>query len=494
MNLLDLSLTDSDALAVNDGTRSRSWAELVDRAYRVAHLLRDELGLQPGDHAAILMGNRVEYPEILLGALFSGIWITPINWHLSEQEVRYVLRDSGARVLFVDEELSKNLDAPNVPRFTAGPSLDEALATMSSAPPSLDDPVGGTMVYTSGTSGQPKGVRRFRPDTLRDALATWATVGEVFGLDGSGPHLLTGPMYHAAPGLYALYDLINGAPLIMMPRWDTAAALELMAAHRIRHTHMVPTMFVRLLRLPEEQRHAFDPSALDLVLHGAAPCAPSVKRAMIDWWGRVLVEYWGATEGGAYTLIDSEQWLARPGSVGQAIRSFEVFAADEEGKRLPADEPGVLHCRHRTRTDVFEYHNAPDKTAAAFVEPGVFTVGDLGRVDPDGWVYLEGRRTDLILSGGVNVYPAEVEAVLVEHPAVSDVAVFGVPDPEWGEAVHALVEIADGTEPDPALAEELIDYARARLAHYKAPRKIALTNTLPRHPNGKGTLSGSQST
>ena len=485
MNLLDLALQNPDALAVHDGTRSRSWAELVDRAYRVAHLLRDELGLQPNDHAAILMGNRVEYPEILLGALFAGIWITPVNWHLSDEEVGYVLRDSTAGAVFADPELAGKVDAPGVPCLVADGSLEDALSTVSSAPLSLDDPVGGTMVYTSGTSGQPKGVRRFRPDTLRDAIATWATVGEVFGLDGSGPHLLTGPMYHAAPGLYALYDLINGAPLIMMPRWDAATALELMTAHAIRHTHMVPTMFVRLLRLPEDQRNAFGPSALDLVLHGAAPCVPAVKRAMIDWWGRVLVEYWGASEGGAYTLIKSDQWLARPGSVGQAIRSFEVFAADEEGNRLPANAPGTLHCRHRTRTDVFEYHRAPDKTAAAFVEPGVFTVGDLGRVDPDGWVYLEGRRTDLILSGGVNVYPAEVQAVLSEHPAVSDAAIFGVTDPEWGEAVHALVEVADSTRADPALAEELIDYARARLAHYKVPRRIDLTDALPRKPNGK---------
>ena len=387
--------------------------------------------------------------------------------------------------MFTDRELADKVDLPNVPRLVADGSLENALASASADPLPLDGPVGGTMVYTSGTSGQPKGVRRFRPNTLQHALSTWAAVGEVFGLDGSGPHLLTGPMYHAAPGLYALYDLINGAPLFMMPHWDASTALDLMSRHAIRHTHMVPTMFVRLLRLPEEQRQAFEPSSLDLVLHGAAPCAPSVKRAMIDWWGRVFVEYWGASEGGAYTLIDSEQWLARPGSVGQAIRSYEVFAADAEGKRLSDNEPGVLHCRHRTRTDVFEYHDAADKTAEAFVEPGVFTVGDLGRVDPDGWVYLEGRRTDLILSGGVNVYPAEIQAVLAEHPAVSDAAIFGVPDPDWGEAVHALVEIDSAAEPKPGLAEELIDYARARLARYKVPRRIELTDALPRKPNGK---------
>jgi acyl-CoA synthetase (AMP-forming)/AMP-acid ligase II len=484
-NLFDRALQAPEAIAVHDGMRTHTWAELLDRAHRVAHLLRDELGLRPDDHAAILMNNRVEYPEILLGALFAGIWITPVNWHLSQEEVRYILRDSGARALFADPYLADKVGASDVPCLTAGASLDDALAAVISAPLSLDDPVGGTMVYTSGTSGQPKGVRRFRPDTVRDAIAAWATVGEVFGLDGSGPHLLTGPMYHAAPGLYALYDLINGAPLIMMPRWDARTALDLMTAHAIRHTHMVPTMFVRLLRLPDEVRSAFDPSSLDLVLHGAAPCTPSVKRAMIDWWGRVLVEYWGASEGGAYTLIDSGQWLARPGSVGQAIRSLEVFAADEEGRKLPANQPGTLHCRHRTRPDVFEYHNAHDKTAAAFIEPGVFTVGDLGRVDPDGWVYLEGRRTDLILSGGVNVYPAEVQAVLAEHPAVSDVAVFGIPDPEWGERVHAVVELADNTEPTQALTQDLIDYTRTRLAHYKVPRKIELVDALPRNPTGK---------
>jgi acyl-CoA synthetase (AMP-forming)/AMP-acid ligase II len=217
-NLFDRALQAPEAIAVHDGMRTHTWAELLDRAHRVAHLLRDELGLRPDDHAAILMNNRVEYPEILLGALFAGIWITPVNWHLSQEEVRYILRDSGARALFADPYLADKVGASDVPCLTAGASLDDALAAVISAPLSLDDPVGGTMVYTSGTSGQPKGVRRFRPDTVRDAIAAWATVGEVFGLDGSGPHLLTGPMYHAAPGLYALYDLINGAPLIMMPR------------------------------------------------------------------------------------------------------------------------------------------------------------------------------------------------------------------------------------------------------------------------------------
>jgi long-chain acyl-CoA synthetase len=484
MRFLELAAADPEGLAIAAGEAGRTWASLLERIYRLGRLLRDEFGLAPGDHCAILMGNRVEYPELLLGCAVAGVWVTPLNCHLSAEEIEYVLADSGARLVFAAPGYEEKL--PRGRRsLLAGPELESALAAVSSQPIALDGPVGGMMVYTSGTGGLPKGVRRFRAASARAALRSWGATGQLYGLDGSAPHLVTGPMYHAAPGLFALYDLINGAPLIMMPRWDARAALHLMSAHGVGHTHMVPTMFVRLLRLAEEERQAFDPSLLRLVLHGAAPVAPAIKKAMIQWWGDALVEYWGASEAGVFTLIGAKDWLAHPGSVGRAIPSFEVFAGDDAGNILPPGEVGLLYCRHRTGPDAFEYHNDPAKTAAAFVARGVFTVGDLGRVDEDGWVYLEGRRTDLILSGGVNVYPAEIQSVFLEHPAVCDVAVFGVEDEEWGERVCALVELVDGLVPNEALAAELGAYARGRLAAYKVPRKIDFTAALPRQPNGK---------
>jgi long-chain acyl-CoA synthetase len=344
---------------------------------------------------------------------------------------------------------------------------------------------GATMIYTSGTSGRPKGVKRARQATLGAALSAAATAGAALGLDGSGPHLVTGPLYHAAPLLFALYDQFNGAPMIIMPRWDAEQMLRLLQERPIRHTHMVPTMFVRLLRLNDAIRTAADPSALGLVLHGAAPVAPAVKKQMIEWWGPILVEYWGATEGGVCTLVDSADWLAHPGTVGRATANFEVCAVDEAGTPLPPGEVGTLYCRHKHLATVFEYHGAAEKTAQAYLAPGVFTTGDIGRVDAEGYVYLTDRRSNLIISGGVNIYPAEVEQVLQQHPAIADVAVFGIPDDEWGEAVKAAVELADGWQASPQLAEEILAFARERLARFKVPRSIDFEATLPRHPSGK---------
>jgi long-chain acyl-CoA synthetase len=341
------------------------------------------------------------------------------------------------------------------------------------------------MIYTSGTTGKPKGVRRSKPAALGDALVAWRRAGSAIGLDGSGPHLVTGPLYHAAPLLFGVYDLLNGAPLVVMPRWDEQRALALLARRAIHHTHLVPTMFVRLLRRSEEERRAFAAPSLHLVLHGAAPIAPSVKERMIAWWGPVLVEYWGGTESGVVTLIDSREWLAHAGSVGRALPHWEVFAVDDEGRRLPPGETGALYSRHRDLAEPFVYHRDAEKTARAYLEPGVLTLGDVGFVDGDGFVFLCDRKSHTIISGGVNIYPAEIEQALIAHPAVADVGVFGIPDDEWGESVKAAVELAPGYEASPALAEEILAFARDRLAGYKVPRSIDFERALPRHPTGK---------
>jgi long-chain acyl-CoA synthetase len=341
------------------------------------------------------------------------------------------------------------------------------------------------MIYTSGTTGRPKGVKRSRPPNLDAGLQNLVTMGTNVGLDGSGPHLITGPMYHAAPLMFAIYDCASGAPIVIMPSWNDEKALAMIAEREIAHTHLVPTMFVRLLRLREEVRAAFSAPRLSLVLHGAAPVSVAVKQRMIEWWGEVLVEYWGATEGGVNTLIGSAEWLSHPGTVGRVLPAFDVFSVDAKGQRQPPGEVGDLYCRHKHVNRVFEYHGDPEKTEAAFLEPGVFTIGDIGHVDEEGYVYLADRKSNMIISGGVNIYPAEIEQALQEHPAVADIGVFGVPDDEWGESVKAAVELRSGFAPSAELEAEILDFGRAHLARYKVPRSIDFEDELPRHPSGK---------
>jgi long-chain acyl-CoA synthetase len=479
-----------NALAVDDGARTRTFAELLDRSHRFATFLRDEIGLAPGGHVSLLMGNRVEVVECLLGAVLAGQWITPINWHLAEEEIGYVVADSGTRIVLTDErhaEMARRVtaDRPEASVVVAGAELDGLLDSVRLGPLDLEAPAGGNMIYTSGTTGRPKGVKRAVPPTVGATLAQYGKLGSAIGLDGAGPHLITGPMYHAAPLMFAIYDNANGAPILIMPRWDEREALDLMARREVAHVHLVPTMFVRLLRLPEEERAAFSAPKLSLALHGAAPISVPVKQRMIEWWGPILVEYWGGTEGGVNTLIGSEEWLEHPGTVGRALPSFEVFAVDEKGARLGPGEIGDLYCRSRVSQRPFEYHGDPEKTDRAYLEPGVFTIGDVGFVDEEGYVHLADRRSNMIISGGVNIYPAEIEQVLQEHPAIADVGVFGIPDEEWGESVKAAVELRDGAVASPELESAILAYARAHLAGYKVPRSIDFERELPRHPSGK---------
>ncbi len=488
--LFELARTRPDALAIDDGTRRRSFGELVDRVTRFAHFLNRDAGLPPGSHLALLMGNRVEAIELLLGGIFAGLWVTPINWHLAEEEIDYVVGDSGARILVCDDrfaEIARRVTAkrPGTALLEVGDGLDRTLDAVRPRALDLASPAGGNMIYTSGTTGRPKGVKRARPASLGAAVDGWVRYGRSIGLDGAGPHLITGPMYHAAPLMFAVYDNASGAPLLIMPRWDEHLALETLMARAVAHAHFVPTMFVRLLRLPEAERAAFRAPALRVVLHGAAPISIGVKRRMIEWWGPILVEYWGGTEGGVNTLIDSADWLAHPGSVGRALPGFEIFAVDEARRRLGPGEVGDLYCRNAASTEPFTYHGDPAKTAASYLEPGVFTIGDVGFVDGEGYVQLADRRSHMIISGGVNIYPAEIEQVLQEHPAVADVAVFGIPDEEWGESVKAAVELRPGEAASEALRASILVHARAHLAGYKVPRSIDFEAELPRHPSGK---------
>jgi long-chain acyl-CoA synthetase len=487
-----------DELAVIDGTRSRTWAQLADRSWRLAHLLRDDLGLRPGDHIASVLANRVEFYELSFAALVAGVWLVPVNTHLATDEVRYVLEDSGARAIVTDREHRDVVAAALADRaaddrpavFVVDDGLDERVDAASDSPWRLDGPSGGRMHYTSGTTGRPKGVKRALPATAGEYLDLLSLLGRSVGMDGSGSHLLTGPHYHAAVGGYALFDLCNGAPVIMMPRFDAATTLELLTEHHVAHTHLVPTMMVRLLRLGDAVRSAFDPSSLTLVLHGAAPISPIVKRHMIEWWGPILREYWGTSEAGTFTTIDSIDWLAHPGSVGRALPGAQIIAVDDDLVSRPTNTVGVLYCRYDANDRPFHYHGDHTKTDEAFLPdavrgPGWFTMGDMGRIDDDGFVHLADRATNMIISGGVNIYPAEVEAVLVTHPLVADVAVFGIPDDEWGEQVKAVVEPTEGAELPVGFDRELIAFARDRLAHFKAPKSVDVVARLPRMPTGK---------
>ena len=488
--LLDLARDRASKIAIDDGTRTRTFAELFDRCHRFASFLRHDAGLAPGGHLSLLMGNRVEGIELLIGAVLAGQWVTPFNWHLAEEEIDYVVGDSGSQLIVTDERYSAiaervTADRPGTSILRVGDELDGLLDAVSPRPLDLDGPAGGNMIYTSGTTGRPKGVKRAVPPTVGEALVQHGKLGRNVGLDGAGPHLITGPMYHAAPLMFAVYDNANGAPILIMPRWDESAALDFMMRREVAHVHLVPTMFVRLLRLPEAEREAFSAPKLVKVLHGAAPISPAVKRRMIDWWGPILFEYWGGTEGGVNTLIDSEDWLAHPGTVGRALPAFEIFAVDEKGGRLPAGEIGDLYCRSSLSDRPFEYHGDEAKTDSAYLEPGVFTIGDVGFVDDEGYVHLSDRRSNMIISGGVNIYPAEIEQAIQEHPAVADVGVFGIPDEEWGESVKAAIELRDGFEASAELEAEILTFARLHLAGYKIPRSIDFEAELPRHPSGK---------
>jgi long-chain acyl-CoA synthetase len=340
------------------------------------------------------------------------------------------------------------------------------------------------MVYTSGTSGRPKGVRRpltgEDPDTVPPA-ATW-----FFGVFGLGPldghvHLCCSPLYHTAVLNFATNSVQLGHPVVLMDRFEPETTLALIERHRVTHTHMVPTQFRRLLALPGPVRSRYDAGSMRAAIHSAAPCPREVKQRMLDWWGPVVTEYYAATEGGG-TSITAQEWLARPGSVGTPWPGSEVRVLDDNGDDLPVGEPGLVYLRMGTST--FDYHKDRDKTLASRAR-GMFTVGDVGYLDADGYLYLCDRKADMIISGGVNIYPAEIEAELSGHPAVDDVAVFGIPHEEWGEEIKAVVQPADGTAPGPGLTAELLAFLDGRIAKFKLPRTIDYVAELPRDPNGK---------
>jgi long-chain acyl-CoA synthetase len=339
------------------------------------------------------------------------------------------------------------------------------------------------MLYTSGTTGRPKGVRRPLADVDPDTAAALASMlSGLFEIaPGDGVHLAAGPLYHAAPLAFGTGALHLGQTVALMDKWTPERTLQLIDRRRVTTTHMVPTMFHRLLALPDEVKARYDTSSLRNVIHAAAPCPVDVKRRMIEWWGPVIYEYYAATEGGG-TYVNSQEWLEKPGTVGRPFPGATIKIFDDEGNELPPNEPGTVYMG--SPLGQFEYHGDPEKTRASRRD-GMFTVGDIGYLDDDGWLFLCDRKADMIISGGVNIYPAEVEAVLLSHPDVGDAAVLGVPDEDWGEAVKAVVQPAEGAAVGPQLEQDLLTYCRSKLAAYKCPRSVDFRSELPRYPTGK---------
>ncbi len=476
-----------DQVAVHSRSGERSFAQLEAHANRLADSLRRH-GLRDGDPVALMCSNRPEFIEVLLATLRIGLRLTPLSTQLTAEEVGYILKNSGARTFFVEHGLA-GLAASDLPvqqiviggggsDGAGGDSFESWLARGNPAPVPVPEP-GLLMLYTSGTTGRPKGVFRNTPEIVEPQFE-----GTFANYRDGDVALCCGPAYHAAPLLFDIrWPLASGVPIVLMAKWDALAALKLMALHRVTHAHLVPTMFQRLLALPNEVRQAHDLSCLRFVVHGAAPCPVEIKRAMIEWLGPVLTEYYAATEGGSGIQVDSQTWLTKPGTVGKIEPQLGHCILDDENQPVAAGAVGRIFFR-APDTGRFEYFGDAEKTAAAYRNDR-FTLGDMGYLDSDGFLFLVGRTAECIIAGGVNIYPREVDDVLRRHPGVGDVCTVGAPDDEWGERVVAVVVPAAQRVPNDSFAAELIGFASLHLASFKRPRQIVFETSLPHTATGK---------
>jgi acyl-CoA synthetase (AMP-forming)/AMP-acid ligase II len=485
-----ISAADSPALISPDGGVV-SFGALFASSQWVAALLHGA-GLRRGDGVALILPNRPEFFEITWGCQLSGLYYSAINTHFTPEEVAYVIDDSDAKAVFVDAsmaDLAEHLRWANPEvnaYFAVGGELpgwrcyEDALAAAGDAPPLAD---GSEMLYSSGTTGRPKAVRRPLP---ADGNGSWAqSVLEMalthrYEMTPDSVYLSPAPLYHAAGVNYTMAVNRVGAVSIMTGKFDAETVLRLIETHRVTHAQFVPTMFVRMLKLPQATREKYDVSSLRYVIHAAAPCPVDVKQRMMEWFGPIIHEYYGGTEGFAGTTIGPQEWLAHPGSVGVPMAGVHVVG--EDGEELPVGQPGELYFEGGPD---FEYFKDPAKTASVYNERGWRSLGDMGYVDEDGYLYLTDRSSFMIVSGGVNIYPQEAENLLVMHPKLVDAAVFGVPNDEFGQEVKAVVQPLPGVAAGPDLEAELIKYCRAHLAGYKCPRTVEFDPELPRDPNGK---------
>jgi long-chain acyl-CoA synthetase len=474
-----------DRVAIFDYTgQDRTFGELNVNANRVARLLR-AAGLRAGDAVALACSNRAEFCDVLLGVLRVGMRCTPVNWHLTADEIAYIVRDCEAKALFADVRIAEAAAgaAGQCPALAlkvsiGGPiegfaGFETVLASEDGA--DIEAPERGfTMLYTSGTTGRPKGV--FKPRAVYGA----------FNRDAdreADVHLCTGPAYHAAPlAGNVRAPLMNGLPVVFLDKWDSEGVLRLIEARRVTHSHFVPIMFQRLLALPPEVRARYDLSSLKRITHGAAPCPPEVKKAMIAWFGPVISEYYAGSEGGAGFTVSSQEWLARPGTVGRRPYPEAARIVDEAGQDCPPGVAGTIYLR--VPAVGFQYYRDEAKTQASRLGD-YFTLGDIGYLDEDDYLFLTGRSAETIIAGGVNIYPQEIDNALIRHPAVEDSCTIGVPNEEYGEEVRAVIQLKPGFTPGAALREEILAYGAANLAKFKRPRGLDFVDELPRSAAGK---------
>ena len=485
---------DKPAIVMAESGETVSYAQLDDAANRLSNLFR-AAGLKRGDHIAFCMENRADYLPIMWGAHYAGLYYTAVSSRLTTEELGYILEDSGSRAFLASpykaeavDGLAEQLAGLDL-RLSVGGALpgfdayEDAIAAQS-AEPLTERFEAAPMLYSSGTTGRPKGVKPAMPDApLGTGEALGAMLKVLFGVTSDSIYLSPAPLYHSAPLRYCTQIQRMGATVVVMERFDAEGALRAIQEHRVTHSQWVPTMFVRMLKLPEETRAAYDVSTLACAIHAAAPCPIAVKEQMLDWWGPVIHEYYAGTEGNGFCYASPEDWLGHKGTVGKCIMG-ELHIVDDDGNEVPVGEEGGVYFSGAAAT-AFEYHNDPEKTASARLEKGWSTLGDIGKVDTDGFLYLTDRKANMIISGGVNIYPQETENVLTMHPKVQDVAVFGVPNTDFGEEVKAVVQPVDPAAAGPALETELIAYCREHLADVKCPRSVDFRDELPRHPTGK---------
>ncbi len=481
---------DRPAIVMASTGATTTYAALDDRSRRFAGALRAR-GLDVGDHIAILMENNAAYLEVAWAAQRAGLYYTAVNSHLTASEVQHILDDSSAEAFVSSAAMAATVERLDLSRMSLTVSADGALdgfegyADVVAGASQLDaECEGREMLYSSGTTGFPKGVRKSLPMTdFGDPSSAPAQIAEVLRTRGIGAagsvYLSPAPLYHSAPLVTAMSVHRLGGTVVVMERFDARQCLEVIERHHVDAVQLVPTMFVRLLRLPPEERASFDVSSLRRVVHGAAPCPIEVKRRMIEWWGPIIDEYYSGTEDIGGTYITSPEWLEHPGSVGRP--DVECHIVDDDGVELPPGRDGLVYF---TGGRGSEYHDDPATTASTVDDHGWRTLGDIGHLDDDGYLHLTDRHAHMIVSGGVNVYPQEAENVLMGHPAVLDAAVIGVPEPEMGELVLALVIAVDGRG-GPELADELLGHCRSQLAGFKCPRRVDFVADLPRDPTGK---------
>ena len=494
--------TPSPYLGIISGERRRGHAEVTERAARIAGGLHS-LGVRQGDSVCILMRNDIAFIETAFAAMRLGAYGVPVNWHFKPEEINYILRDSGTSVLVAHADMLHQLreaipsgvtvlSVPTPPEILKNYKIDPAHLAKPDFAIDLESwlkeqapyegpqvPQPQNMIYTSGTTGHPKGVRRHAP-TPAQSTAAEGMRAMIYGLKPGSRALLPGPLYHSAPNSFGIRSGRLGGVLVMMPRFEPEEFLRLIQEQRIDTIFMVPTMFIRLMKLPEERRRKYDMSSLRHIIHAAAPCPPDVKRAMIEWWGPVIYEFYGSTESGAVTFANSEDALKKPGTVGKISPGAELRFIGDDGRVLPQGEIGEIYSRISANPD-FTYHNKPEKRIEIERE-GFITSGDVGYIDEDGYVFICDRKRDMVISGGVNIYPAEIESVLHALPGVHDCAVFGIPDTEFGEALMAVVEPQAGVTLDVA---DIRARLKAQLADYKVPKHVEIQSNLPREDSGK---------